>query len=118
MRCSSEPTIFQKISSKWLCVLLGKTNIALPSRPNFWRHMLHREMLEETGWRIEQPTQITRVRQRLITRSDQTPYTKDCHIFTAHLTQRPHPGRCDLQWVAPDKLAHACFRWIIAEFAA
>lgn len=81
---------------------------------------LHREMLEETGFRIESPSALTRVRQLTISRSDGTAWDKDCHIFTAQLGDRPQHGHCELRWVGVDeavaKLAHECFRWVVEHF--
>lgn len=81
---------------------------------------LHREMLEETGYRIDAPTKLTRVRQFTVSRSDGTAWDKDCHIFTARLTDRPQHGHCELRWVEVDEaietLAHESFQWIVEQF--
>lgn len=81
---------------------------------------LHREMLEETGYRIEAPSKLTLVRQLTISRSDGTAYDKHCHIFTALLAERPQHGHCELRWVSVDeaveKLAHECFRWVVEQY--
>ncbi len=80
---------------------------------------LHREVLEETGYRIDEPTPLTQVCQYTISQSEQTAYAKDCHIFRAHLADRPHTGHCEFRWVTPEqavaKIAHECFRWVVEQ---
>jgi 8-oxo-dGTP diphosphatase len=81
---------------------------------------LHREVLEETGFEIEAPERLTRVCQYMISQSENTAYAKDCHIFSARTVAQPEAGHCELRWVSPeeaiDKLAHACFQWVVEAF--
>ncbi len=81
---------------------------------------LHRELLEETGYHIEAPEPLTQVREHLIAKADQKAWTKECHIFTARLGDRPQSGHCQLRWVdareAADMLATASFRWVVEYF--
>jgi len=81
---------------------------------------LRREMLEETGYRIDAPIELTRVRQYALSQSEHVGWEKDCHIFKARLTSRAGPGDCPLRWARPqeaiDELAHGRFRWVVAEY--
>lgn len=80
---------------------------------------LRREMIEETGFRIEAPSPVVVAREFVISKTDGTPYVKECHIFGARLADRTETGDCELQWVTPstaiDKLYHECFRWLVEQ---
>lgn len=82
---------------------------------------LCREVMEETGFVVEDATFLARARQfALNTRNEG--FDKDCHMYRVTLGAQTRTGDCPTRWLAIEEarvlLAHEVFQWVVEQYGA